>query len=245
MNRTGKVVGNPTDDYAKVRWADLNGDGSLDLLAQDTQNNNLRSYLATPRVFGRTGIPFVSSADPDLTRWANFRQLGPGWMDFAYTDGFLTYTFYNQYSDLTLYSTFGAFNAADMDWGDFDADGDLDLLMVRTSGQDVIRRNDGGGIFLPPMNIGPAGDQSTASAWGDFNNNGYLDAVIANNSDILYYEYNAATSAFPTAPSYIIANQNANITDIEVADFNNDGNLDIFAASDSFTWGGSVYLGDG
>lgn len=58
-------------------------------------------------------------------------------------------------------------------WGDFDNDGDLDLVRDST-----IYRNDGKGVFTRVA--GPLGnvEGSVAAAWGDFDNDGDLDLLI-------------------------------------------------------------------
>lgn len=73
-----------------------------------------------------------------------------------------------------------------VDWGDFDNDNDLDLLITgQTSGLSYITkiyRNDGNGQFtdiqanLPGVSCG-------AARWGDFDNDGQLDVIITGNFD--------------------------------------------------------------
>jgi hypothetical protein len=67
------------------------------------------------------------------------------------------------------------------DWGDYDGDGDLDLVVT---GQDAgfnetaaIYRNDGGGTFTP-LDAGLTGVKDGSSAWGDYDADGDLDLVV-------------------------------------------------------------------
>jgi len=68
-------------------------------------------------------------------------------------------------------------------WGDYDADGDLDLLLTGLSGEGAgvpgswLYRNDGGDVFtaiasgLPGVYVGSV-------AWGDYDNDGDLDILL-------------------------------------------------------------------
>lgn len=68
-------------------------------------------------------------------------------------------------------------------WGDYDADGDLDLAVAAFYGlANALYRNEGGGRFLR-VREGAAvidGGNSYALAWGDRDNDGDLDLLVAN-----------------------------------------------------------------
>lgn len=66
-------------------------------------------------------------------------------------------------------------------WGDYDKDGDLDMFLFSRRGSRLLA-NDGRGGFqdvtepaLPPLGA----EQAEAAAWGDMNNDGYLDLYLA------------------------------------------------------------------
>lgn len=68
-------------------------------------------------------------------------------------------------------------------WGDFDNDGKLDLLVTVLRGPNRYFRNNGDGTFADKsaeVGLSTKVFNSQAAAWGDLNNDGRLDLVLAN-----------------------------------------------------------------
>jgi hypothetical protein len=65
-------------------------------------------------------------------------------------------------------------------WGDYDGDGDLDILLTGTNSSSVaiskIYRNDSGAFT--DIAAGLAGVSSSSSAWGDYDGDGDLDILL-------------------------------------------------------------------
>ena len=67
-------------------------------------------------------------------------------------------------------------------WGDYDNDGFLDIFMTDHSGNKLFRNTGKGGfVDMTGPGLGPVAPcQTEAAAWGDLNNDGFLDIYAAN-----------------------------------------------------------------
>ena len=133
-------------------------------------------------------------------------------------------------------------------WGDYDNDGDLDILINGYDGINVyslVYRNDSGSFVNINAGLSPAGYGSTV-AWGDYDNDGDLDILLSGRID----NTNRITK--------IYRNVNGNFVDINAGlyglsgscvawgDYDNDGDLDFIVTG----WNGSlgnviIYRNDG
>ena len=114
-------------------------------------------------------------------------------------------------------------------WGDYDNDGDLDILMTGKTMNNVnlarIYRNEGKGVFTY-IDSGLT-DACGKAVWGDYDNDGYLDILLSGctgNTSIFHIYRNNRNSTFTDI--------NANLGNIccysaAWGDYDNDGDLDI------------------
>ena len=146
-------------------------------------------------------------------------------------------------------------------WIDYDNDRDIDMFIAKCRGGDVqwknneLWRNNGDGTFSNVADVtgwynsyypdgghdnsSNLGDpvQTWSSAWGDFNNDGYLDVYVGasntydgehklmkNNGDGTFTDYTVSSGVLFQEPPYGIENI--------AADVDNDGYIDIFTNGD-------------
>jgi len=128
-------------------------------------------------------------------------------------------------------------------WVDFDADGDLDLFV--TNGYDVsaenaepqknrLYRNDGGGTFTPVKSGALAEDDgfSSGSTWGDFDNDGDIDAFVTNQRDQDNFLYrNAGGGTFERVQQGDPVTDGGHSYSASWVDLDNDGWLDLWVAN--------------
>jgi hypothetical protein len=137
-------------------------------------------------------------------------------------------------------------------WADFDNDGDLDVFFAGLTSAGSPERfyvNNGDGTFSPwtgqPASFEgelPSG-WTGVEAWGDFDNDGYLDLFAQGDRSRLWR--NLGNSNFEEIPAgSLTSDLPDNVFSVGWVDFNNDGFLDLFAAN----MGGNVnylYMNNG
>ncbi|RMG24135.1 MAG: hypothetical protein D6730_13110, partial [Bacteroidetes bacterium] len=68
-----------------------------------------------------------------------------------------------------------------VDWGDYDNDGDLDILMAGTNGNQtrtIVVENNGAFGFSSNNGFNIEGIQNGSAEWGDYNDDGFLDILL-------------------------------------------------------------------
>jgi len=114
-------------------------------------------------------------------------------------------------------------------WGDFDGDGWLDLALSGNTGSGYITRiykNNGNGTFTD-INAGLPGLYYSSAAWGDYDNDGRPDLLLAGtdgvNNITRIYRNNGDTTFSDSGISL------PGVTQGQAAwgDYNNDGKLDV------------------
>jgi hypothetical protein len=123
--------------------------------------------------------------------------------------------------------------------GDFNGDGDLDLV-VAGMGYFTVGLGDGTGNFAARM-IGAPEGSSYGPAAGDFNGDGKVDFAVSNNNQVLLYISNGDGTFTQSALTSTFASPSG----LAVADLNGDGFLDLIIANNSAGGGISVVLGNG
>jgi hypothetical protein len=124
-------------------------------------------------------------------------------------------------------------NAGEAAWGDYDNDGDLDILIT---GNDLsynrisrVYQNAGGGVFNHQTQISLQGVTSGTSDWIDYDNDGDLDIMItgsgSDNVPLSRIYKNNGDNTFTEQSTIILANvRNSSVV---WGDYNNDGDPDV------------------
>ncbi|MCP4165498.1 MAG: VCBS repeat-containing protein, partial [Chloroflexi bacterium] len=125
----------------------------------------------------------------------------------------------------------------DSAWGDYDKDGDLDLLLTGYAGYSIysaitrLYKNDGSGGF-EDATVGLPGLVNGSLEWGDFDNDGDLDIALAGESDAgaITRVYRNDSGAFVDIQAGIPGVVNG---DVAWGDRDNDGDLDLLVTGDT------------
>lgn len=121
-------------------------------------------------------------------------------------------------------------------WADFDRDGDLDLAVSLESGEIRLYRNDRGTFTSigAAMGLPVSGAEMRGLAWGDFDGDGWPDLYAgATEEDAanLLFRNDRGRRFLPRAADPVAAGRSARQS--SWVDFDNDGDLDLFAANRS------------
>jgi hypothetical protein len=141
----------------------------------------------------------------------------------------------------------------DLNSGDYDNDGDIDLLFTYDNkntrvGTVCLLLNNGDNQFdkvkvitnLPPVNEWGRDNPNICSA--DFDNDGDLDFLVGDNSGLVEFYTNNGTGGFSHAGTYDFGGKMS--WGLSSGDFNNDGNIDFIVTEDNSTDAnaGIIYL---
>lgn len=228
------------DGNSSVEWGDFDHDGDLDILHSS-------GFGQSPAIYRNTGTGFEKFFDdifPILynqsASWADFDNDGDldilltGSIDINKLDLF-SRLYENTGSGFReiLKETLQGFSFAHTSWGDFDKDGLIDLLIAGQTDNEssndrflMVYRNTAGG-FEEILKLQKEDSFSSPVEWGDVDNDGDLDILIAN-----YYStkvYVNSNSDF----SLVINIDNNLAGSVKWVDFDSDGDLDIAKATTS------------
>lgn len=239
-NNNGEFIkietGPPAVSKSWGDWGDYDNDGDLDIVLTGRKSGSAHSEIYknengvfTPIDAGLTGVYQGACKWADYDNDGDLDVLISGQKNSNYQ--VFTGLYRNDGNDVFEYVSSGItnLNVPSFDFGDYDNDGDLDLLISGFTTDFVTKlyRNDSG-VFT---NVSADLDQVDWSSanWGDYDNDGDLDILLTGMRD--YY-----TDDFI---SKVYRNDNGEFTDIEAGlpgiaysysqwgDYDSDGDLDI------------------
>lgn len=197
-------------------FTDINNDGLIDLFVAKCRQGV--SDDTDPR---RINILFINNGDGTFTEEAD---------DWGLASGEQTWS---------------------ADFGDIDNDGDMDLLLGQHSNEKVqVYENNGDGTFSDITLAAGLSNSFTPhviqSKFTDFDNDGYLDIIIAGSSEFMFAHNNGDNTFSIVDDTQIFSTMNS----FALGDLNHDGFVDVYSTPGGYGggWGegtDSLYLNDG
>ncbi|MGD8778928.1 MAG: FG-GAP-like repeat-containing protein [Ignavibacteria bacterium] len=190
-----------------VAWSDYNNDGNLDLLLTGTDEN---TGSGVSKLFRNNGDGTFSNSEISITgvqngsvAWGDYNNDGK--FDFILTgyDDNLNTRISKIYKNMGgsgsnwSFQEIDGINITGVDessvvWGDYNGDGNLDILIAGSTGSDEISkvyRNNGDGSFSETPII-LRGVSYCSLAWLDYDNDNDLDIFISGSGITRIYQYN-------------------------------------------------------
>ncbi len=252
---TEVFAGSLTPVYdGSVAWGDYDNDGDLDILL----TGNLH-FGRVSKIYQNTGTGFsevfagtLSQISDGSVAWGDYNN--DGYLDILLTgyDGVsgvskIYRNTGNGFTEVFAGSLQGVYSGS-VAWGDYNNDGDLDILLTGFNGSigiSKIYQNTGSG-FSEVFSGSLTGVANSSVAWGDYDNDGDLDILMSGYSPGYFSKiYQNTGSGF----AEVYAGSLNNVAEGAVAwgDYDNDGDLDVLLSghNDSSPYNSHIYQNTG
>jgi hypothetical protein len=237
-----------------VAFGDFNNDGYPDLFLVPniypqggrlyTNNRDGTFTLSTVGAMA-SNVSGFGAAWADYTNSGNISLIvGQATSDYLYLgDG--TASFAQEFANVS--ANYGSqFYPA---WADYDGDGLVDLFVANgfgsnygVAGENTLFHNAGNGSFTPVTKGALVTDVpsfSNCAVWADFDNDGLPDLFVANGRDLKtnalqlsFLYHNLGNGNFEKITTGPLATTPAGLNSAALADYDNDGNLDLFTCGE-------------
>ncbi len=228
-------------------WADFDMDGDLDVFLAVANQPNLAFENIGQGEFKAIDISSLTVNDEGRARACGCADAdGDGLPEIYIANAMKGNFYFKNEGNLNFKSIDSGHHVEDVgysygvSWADFDEDGDLDLFVANFNKENYIYKNDGNGnlsLHLDNIISGVQGGASKGHTWGDYNNDGNLDLYVANGTyreDMRnYLFYGNGEGRYRKIEEEDILKHADTSAGAAHADFDRDGDLDIFVAS----WG--------
>lgn len=235
-------------------WGDYDEDGLIDLIITNSRASNSRNRMYKNLGSGN----FVSIDTGAVFNDAGLLSRGANWVDIdndgdidlfiANESGAADYMYKNNgggyFTKVTgIPPTTSGGISWSSSWGDYDNDGDLDLFVTNSENQkNFLFRNEGNFNFTKILNDPIVNENGyyACSGWGDYDNDGDLDMFVTqaygpSSAPLLNHLYKnllveTGTASFEKITNDIIVNDAGFSYGFAWADWDADGDLDLFTA---------------
>ncbi len=244
---SGSGITNQLGYFDAAAAADYDNDGLLDLAQVDDGTGLISMWHNRGQgVFTRVTSAPWNLPDSGSLFWADYDN--DGFMDLLVKGkSTINYLFHNN-RDGTFLRIFTNSVVTDQwpggiecaTWGDYDNDGLQDLFITGDNGStNRLYHNNGDGTFtvIPSaMDSRPTGANSLACAWGDYDNDGYLDLFVTTHGGHNALYHNNGNGTF----TQILSGDPVNDGGPEWSlggwvDYDNDGFLDLFVSRNNLS----------
>jgi hypothetical protein len=252
----GTFIKHPEAEVAKNNtsadgssWADYNNDGypELYVVAWYGQRSYLYNNLGNGNFVQETeGVLGKAAGYSESCSWGDFDN--DGYVDLYVANSgssgkVLNYFYHNDCGKsftriLTGIPATDKFTSRTVNWVDYDNDDDLDLFVCNESDEPnnlyknlrkEIDKAEFESITNDPVVLSHT--SSISSCWGDYDNDGDLDLFIANNGQNNELFQNNGNGTFTKITDGIQCNDGGCSMGCNWADFDNDGDLDLFVTN--------------
>jgi hypothetical protein len=234
-------------DSRSVNWVDINNDGWIDLMISNGPSAGQVNFVYLNDGAGNftamTGDPLVSDAKPfDGASWADTDNDGDldcfvvTW--YGVTNFFYTNNGSGAFTKVTTgpHVTQGTYSET-CSWGDYDKDGLVDLYICNSDGtfKNNLYHNNGNNTFTQVTTGAMVTDAFTSRSvnWTDIDNDGDPDLFVTNEAgqDENIYR-NDGGGSFTKITTGDLLHNGGNTMSGSWADYDNDGDMDVFLAND-------------